>query len=271
VSEIGVVGAGLSGLTTAVELSNAGHHVTLFDRVPVSGGVLGYKDPLARELTEKATTAGVTFSLGTTALRWRDGRLLVAGPAGISWHTAQRLIVCTGQRPRTLAEMHVAGPRLSGVLPVTAAVHLLEAGARLGRRIVVLGDGWWTRRLAALAAPASEIVTVTRDTATGDAATRNTAAPPPYATETWAGWGPQRLRGTDRVTGVFLTRDGVTQVVSCDALVTAEATIPYRNVDGALIAGSEDLRFVQPLATAAQTTADAREAAAGIVTDWGGQ
>jgi NADPH-dependent 2,4-dienoyl-CoA reductase/sulfur reductase-like enzyme len=262
VSEIGVVGAGLSGLTAATELAGAGHHVTVFDRVPVSGGVLGYKDPLARELSYDATAAGVTLSLGTTALRWRDGRLLVAGPAGISWRGAQRLIVCTGQRPRTLAEMHVAGPRLSGVLPVTAAVHLLEAGARLGRRIVVLGDGWWTRRLAALAAPASEIVTVTRDALTRDTAT---------AAETWAGWEPQRLRGTDRVTGVFLTRDGVTQVVSCDALVTAEATIPYRNVDGALIAGSEDLRFVQPLATAAQTTADAREAAAAIVTDWKGQ
>ena len=146
-SEIGIVGAGLSGLTAATELAAAGHHVTVFDRVPVSGGVLGYKDPLARELTDEAATAGATLSLGTTALRWSDGRLLIAGPAGIGWRAAQRLIICTGQRPRTLAEMHVAGPRLSGVLPVTAAVHLLEAGARLGRRIVVLGDGWWSRRL----------------------------------------------------------------------------------------------------------------------------
>ncbi len=259
-SEIGIVGAGLSGLTAATELAAAGHHVTVFDRVPVSGGVLGYKDPLARELTDQAAIAGATFTLGTTALRWSDGRLLIAGPAGIDWRAAQRLIICTGQRPRTLAEMGVAGPRLSGVLPVTAAVHLLEAGARLGRRIVVLGDGWWSRRLATLAGSATQIVSVTADA----------VAAPAYATETWAGWEPQRLRGTDRVTGVFLARDGATQVVSCDALVTAEATIPYRNVDGALTAGADNLRFVQPLATAAQTTADARRAAAVIVTDWGG-
>lgn len=260
-SEIAVIGAGLSGLTASSELAAAGHCVTLYDRVPVTGGVLGYKDPLTRELTDKVTRTGVTMWLGTTALRWRDGRLLAAGPAGISWHPAERLVISTGYRPRTLAEMRIVGARLSGVLPVTAAVHLVEAGATLGRRIVVLGDGWWSRRLANLTGCVTEIVAVTADP----------SAVLTYPAETWAGWKPERLRGTDRVTGVFLTRDGVVHLVSCDALVTAEATVPYRNVDGALTPSSADVRFVQPLGSAAQTMADAREAATVIVNDWGGQ
>jgi NADPH-dependent 2,4-dienoyl-CoA reductase/sulfur reductase-like enzyme len=261
VAEVAIVGAGLAGLAASAELAAAGHGVTVLDRVPVTGGVLGYRQPLVRELTGRAIESGVTLTLGTTALRWEDRRLLSAGPGGIAWSPADRVVICSGHRPRTLAEMRIAGARLSGVLPVTAAVHLLESGATLGRRLVVLGDGWWSRRLAAHAGPTSTIVAVSPDP----------AAELPFAGELWAGWEPVGLRGVERVTGVLLTRDGVTELVSCDAVVTAQVTVPYRNVDGALEPGVERLRFVQPLAgTAEQSATAAREAAATIVTEWGG-
>ena len=117
--------------------------------------------------------------------------------------------------------MQIAGARLSGVVPVTAAVHLLESGARLGRRIAVLGDGWWSRRLAARANGETVVIGIAPDPET----------PLDFATERWPGWRAIRLEGTDRVTGVFVTRQEITELVTCDAVVTAQATVPYRNVD----------------------------------------
>jgi glycine/D-amino acid oxidase-like deaminating enzyme len=260
-SDVAVAGAGIAGLVVATHLADAGYSVTVLDRIPVTGGVLGYRQPLVRALTEGARRAGVTFTLGTTALRWRDSRLLAAGPAGICWTPATRVVVATGYRPRTLAEMLVAGPRLSGVLPVTAAVHLLEAGVRLGRRIAVLGDGWWSRRLAARALPGATIIGI---------------APEPhalleFATEAWPGWHAARLSGADRVTGVVVERAQVSELVPCDAVVTAHANVPYRNIDGALVPDASGAAFVQPLsATAEHTMEAAREAAAVIASQWGG-
>lgn len=260
-SEVAVAGAGVAGLTVAAELAGAGHHVTVLDRVPVTGGVLGYKLGLVRDLTARAASSGVTFTLGTTVLRWRDGRLLAAGPAGIAWTPAAHVVVCTGHRPQTLAEMQVAGARLSGVLPVTAAVHLLESGARLGRRIAVLGDGWWSRRLAARTDSGTTVIGIAPESAT----------PLDFATERWPGWRATHLRGTDRVTGVFVTRDGVSELVSCDTVVTAQTTVPYRNVDGTLVQAPSAAAFVQPLASTAEHTVEAvREAAAIIASQWGG-
>ena len=259
-AEVAVIGAGVAGLVVAAELATAGHQVTAYDRVPVTGGVLGYGRPIVRELTALATASGVRYALGTGALRWRGRQLLSAGPAGISWSDADRIVVCTGYRPRTLAELGIAGPRLAGVLPVSAAVHLLEAGAILGRRIAVLGGGWWASRMAELTGPRTEIVAV------GDDGVSSA-----YADETWTGWRPVRLRGTDRVTGVFLERDGAAELLACDALATARVDVPYRNVDGALTAGADGLRFVHPSGQSSdQAAAEARQAATTIVTEWGG-
>jgi NADPH-dependent 2,4-dienoyl-CoA reductase/sulfur reductase-like enzyme len=259
VGEVAVIGAGVAGLVVATELAG-GHRVTVFDRVPVTGGVLGYRQPLVRELTAGATRAGVRFALGTGALRWRERQLLAAGPAGIAWSAADQVVVCTGYRPRTLAELGIAGPRLAGVLPVTAAVHLLEAGAVLGRRIAVLGGGWWARRLAELTGSHTAIVAIGDD-----------EAAPTFAAEAWPSWQAVRLRGTDRVTGVFLEREGATELVSCDAVATAQVDMPYRNVDGALAAGTDGAWFVHPLEqTADQAAAEAGVAATTIVTEWGG-
>lgn len=259
-ADVAVVGAGVAGLIVGKELADDGHRVSVLDRVPVSGGVLGYRPPLVRDLTARASDAGARLVLGTSALRWRDRQLLSAGPEGIAWSAADHLVVCTGYRPRTLAELGIAGPRLSGVLPVTAAVHLLEAGAVLGRRIAVLGGGWWAHRLAELTGARTALVVIGDDDASA-----STAA------ETWSGWRPVRLRGTDRVTGVFVERDGATELVSCDAVATARVDVPYRNVDGALSADADGVRFVHPLRqTAADAAVEAGVAATTIVTEWGG-
>src|SRR6266496_5464227 len=81
-----VVGAGVCGLAVAAEVS---HHwpTTLIDRLPVIGGITaGYEDESAVALAAQCHSNGVEFLLGTTGLRWADGRLLVAGPVGgIRW------------------------------------------------------------------------------------------------------------------------------------------------------------------------------------------
>jgi D-hydroxyproline dehydrogenase subunit alpha len=259
--EIAVVGAGITGLSAALGLARSGHAVRVIDRVPVAGGVLGHTDSLVTDLAGRCTRSGITWLLGETALRWRQDQLLVAGPPGIRWIPAQHVVVCTGYRPATLAELGITGARLSGVLPASAAVHLLESGAHLGQRPVVIGDGWWSERVC------TRLDRKVRVTAVSADATARLS----FAAQTWPGWRPTRLRGTDRVTGVHVERDGLTQLIACDSVIVGQSHIPYRNIDGALDGSSGAVSFVQRRQTcAAAAMADAEEAVAEIARHLGG-
>ena len=247
-AEVIVVGAGVSGLSVSAGLADAGHAVTVIDRVPVSGGVLGYDDPAVKRLHQRATGGRVSFLLGETVIRWIERRALVVGPIGIRWIDADHLVVCTGVRPRTQAEHVIVGNRLAGVLPVTAAVHLLESGASLGARGVVIGGGWWTDRFVHHT-PASSAITVIGPSG-------KTSAPP--GVRYWNGWSPSRVLGNERVTGVVVSRDHASELISCDHLVLAQTDIAYRNIDGAIREYADDVTYVQPLTG----NADAVQAAA---------
>ena len=134
-NKVVVVGAGVAGLTCARMLGDRAQ-VTLVDRLPACGGVLSFDHPQVRELVHDASAAGVEFALGATATRWTGERLLIAAPHAIRWQEADHLVYAGGSRPSTATELGMVGvTRLAGILPAPVAVHLLEAGVRIGTQV----------------------------------------------------------------------------------------------------------------------------------------
>ncbi len=259
--DVVVVGAGISGLTLAGELAQRAS-VTVIDRLPAVGGVLGYEDPVVRELQEVAEARHVELLLGTTALRWVDNRLLVAGPRGIEWIPSGSLVFCGGTRPSTAAELGIGGARPAGVFSATVAIHLMEAGVRLGSSVVVVGSSDWAARAAHHLKGQRAHIAVVLDE--GEA--------PRFGDRHWCGWRLHEIRGAARVSDVVLTRDGFRQRLTCDAVVLGARLKPLRNVDGAVF-GGRNVIYQQPVAevtTARRVEADAREAAGRVPAGQGG-
>jgi hypothetical protein len=230
-----VVGAGIAGLTVARELAEA-QAVTIIDRLPAVGGVLGYEHPRISAAAKAGRAAGATMLLGTTALRWESGRLLVAGPAGIEWLAADQLVIAAGARPAVAAEQRLAGPRLAGVYPAPLAIHLAEAGVRFGRRACVIGAGDWARRACAVLEHRGTEVTGISGDAHGDA---------DFGSSWWAGWTAVEVDGVRRVSSLTVTGNGIRRRINCDSVVLADGIRPLRNVDGALSA-HDGVTFAQP-------------------------
>jgi NADPH-dependent 2,4-dienoyl-CoA reductase/sulfur reductase-like enzyme len=229
-----VVGAGASGLTAAQTLSR-GHRVTVVDRIPASGGVLGYDHQIIRHLHSACVAAGVSFALGTTALRWEGQRVLLAGPQRIQWAPADHLVYAGGIRPGTPAEVGLVGPRLAGVLTATVAVHLAEAGVVIGHRVAIIGGGYWAdRSRTELSHSGSEIIQVVppHESAVSDG---------PVA---YTGWRATEVRGAGRVSELIIAKDGAVHRLMCDAVILAGGVKPLRNVDGAVGEG-DGVTFIQ--------------------------
>jgi hypothetical protein len=259
-ASIAIVGAGVAGLASAAELA-ASATVTVFDRLPAVGGVLGYEHPLVRALQDEASAAGAAMDLGTTVLRREDGRVLVAGPDGIRWLAVDALVFAGGSRPATLAEGPIAGSRLAGVLPAPVAEHLLEAEVLLGHRVVVTGGGHWAR--AVLARLVDQNCTVTFVAEDEDAAADGAG----HADAVLTGWRPIAVEGRGRIAETLLERDGRRMRLACDALVLAGGERPLRNVDGAVLEPAPGVAYVQPFGPrmgAAEVAAAARGLAARI-------
>jgi D-hydroxyproline dehydrogenase subunit alpha len=254
VPSVAIVGAGVAGLAAATELAPRGR-VTVIDRLPAVGGVLGYEHQLVRDLSAEASASGAAFSLGTTALRWQDQRLLLAGPEGIRWLSAETLIYAGGTRPAILAELPAAGPRLAGVLPAPVAEHLLEAEVLLGHRVVVAGGGHWARVILERLAHQDCSVTFVAEGAdgavdagprAGDKAAAELAAGRLPAEAVITGWALHAVAGSGRITEVILELDGRRLRVACDALVLAGGERPLRNVDGAVFDPAPGVVYIQP-------------------------
>jgi NADPH-dependent 2,4-dienoyl-CoA reductase/sulfur reductase-like enzyme len=248
-----VVGAGIAGLAAAAELADD-RAVTVIDRLPAVGGECGYEHPVVRSLEGACRDGDVSFLLGTTALRWSSGRLLVAAPGSIRWLDADRLVFAGGCRPGTAAELRLAGSRLAGVVSATVAIHLLDAGVRLGRNPVLLGETDFAAEVASRLRRARTPVRVVAPEA---------AATPAYADEWWPGWCGLRARGTGRVRELEIARGDRREWLACDAVILADGIRPLRNVDGA-IAEPDPATFVQlatPHVTVDELVAFARAAA----------
>jgi len=236
---VAVIGAGVAGLAAAEELAPR-RDVVVFDRLPVPGGVLPYDHPGVTTLAARCTAAGVRWLLGTTVVRWEQGRLLAVGPQGVEWLDASHLVFAGGSRPATTAELPVAGPRLAGVLPAPVAIHLAEAKVTLGRRVVILGAGAWAEAAhEAIAGQRSHVTVVTRESADGVAFGHDALV---------SGWTPVAVSGRGRVSGLTLERAGQQLVLDCDAVILAASPRPLRNVDGAIFEPAAGVTYVQPAA-----------------------
>jgi len=247
-----VIGAGIAGLAAAAELADE-RAITLIDRLPAVGGECGFEHPVVRSLTAACRNAGVSFLLGTTALRWSSGRVLVAGPGSIRWLEADRLLFAGGCRPGTAAELRLAGSRLAGVVSATVAIHLLDAGVRLGRNPVLLGETDFAAEVAGRLRRSGAPVRVVAPEA---------AATPSYADEWWPGWRGSRARGTGRVRELEIARGERREWLACDAVILADGIRPLRNVDGA-IDEADPATFIQ-LAAPHVTVDDAVAYARGL-------
>jgi NADPH-dependent 2,4-dienoyl-CoA reductase/sulfur reductase-like enzyme len=221
-----VVGAGVSGLSVAAQLAPM-VPVLVADRLPATGGVLGYQHPVVAALAAECESAGVVFVLGTTAVRRDNARVLLAGPEGVRWTEHCHLVYAGGSRPSTQAELGIAGERLAGVFPAPVAIHLMEADVRLGHNAVVLGTGDWSQRV------------VEEMMRQGVKVTLPSVRLP--------GWTPTRVCGDRRVEALTLVNADREQTIECDAVILAGQARPVRNVDGA-IRPSPGVSYVQPIA-----------------------
>lgn len=253
VERVVIVGAGIAGLTVAAELAGD-RAVTIVDRLPAVGGECGFEHPVVRSLEAASRDGGASFLLGTTALRWSSGRLLVAAPGSIRWLDADRLVFAGGCRPGTAAELRLAGSRLAGVVSATVAIHLLDAGVRLGRSPILLGETDFAAEVAGRLRRTGTSVRVVAP---------EVAATPAYADEWWPGWRGSRARGSRRVRELEVARGDRREWLACDAVILADDIRPLRNVDGA-VADQDAATFVQlaaPHVTVDEAVANARAAA----------
>ena len=168
------------------------------------------------------------------APRGENGYLLVAAPGRIEAIGGRHLIVASGLRPATAADLNLTGDRPAGVVAGPLAGHLLRAGVRVWQTVVILGDGPWARPVAERArALGTRVVAVTDS---GD-------------------WGDERfswparfsVAGRDRVTHLRLHTSRAPVDVRCDAVVLAADPRPNRDIDGALAEGAPAVIFHQPL------------------------
>jgi pyruvate/2-oxoglutarate dehydrogenase complex dihydrolipoamide dehydrogenase (E3) component len=210
---VAIVGAGASGLACARALAGR-VRVVVLERGPAAGA-----------------------DVRATAIRW-DGRTLVAlGPSVAVEIAAAALVIATGTRPLSPAELGLAGARPDGVLSAPAACGLAAQERFHPSRPVVVGGGWWAARAAeALLAAGAETVTVVAP------AGRLVPIEPTERLALHEGLIPLAVRGDARVER--LECDGA--AFECDGIVLAHGLVPVRNVDGAILDGARTV-YAQPL------------------------
>lgn len=207
-------------------LVDKGLGVTLVERLPMGGGQHPER-PGTDRLFVAAERAGVSCMLATLAVRW-DGRgLETLGVEGATRVECDVVVIATGTRPATRGELSIGGDRCAGILPGSAALHLVDSGVLLGRRPVVLGGGDLASSCAErLHRSGAETVTLV--------APEGPRAVFPHGVRLLDGWEVRSVHGRTRVASVVVARDGVEQIVPSDALLLAHRRVPMRNVEGAI-------------------------------------
>jgi hypothetical protein len=225
---VAIAGSGVAGLACAAAIGRRADAIVV-ERLPVAGGER-WQEPLVARLVAEARAAGARFLLGTQAVRW-DGRHVLALGQESAVLDADALVVATGHRPFTRAELGIVGPRCGGIVPATVALHLVHHRVVLGRSPVVVGGSREALGLARRIG-ASVVAPSGLDDDPGVPA--------------YEGARPLRVEGFPRVTALLAElADGRRFRLWCDALVLAEGRVPYRNVDGAVLDGPA-LVFAQP-------------------------
>ncbi|MGE0218305.1 FAD-dependent oxidoreductase [Mycolicibacterium sp.] len=227
-TDVVVAGSGRCGLHAARILAEAGLKVTVVERLPETGGQEPERD--ARKLEKAARRAGAEFKLGTLVVSYRDAVVETLGIDGAWSAEIRALVLATGTRPRTRAELGISGDRGAGVLPGSAAVHFLDSGLLMGYHPVVIGHGELARHLGeALLDKGARTVTSVAD-------------------QPRIGHWPSQIRQIDnaRVAAVHgfphlrsatVVSESDTERVDTDAILLACGRVPMRNVEGAVAPG----------------------------------
>lgn len=222
-----VAGAGRSGILVSRMLAERGVDVTLVERLPAPGGQEPEPDTVG--LAGSASRAGVRMMLGTLAAEFREGFVHTLGVKGAAALPAEAIVVATGSRPWTRAELGIAGERGAGILPGSVTHHLLESGVLPGRHPLVIGDGRLAEKLCADLDHAGA-VTVTSVRAGTKLADRWPG------TITYTGAQVLSVHGFPRVNRAVVAQgDRLTQVHS-DAVILAAGRLAMRNIEGAVFA-----------------------------------
>jgi hypothetical protein len=249
--------------------------VVVVDRIPVTGGTAGWDDPDVVAFSRVAGRAGVALRLGETALRWKDAELLVTGPGSVERIRGRHLFFAGGLRPATMANLLIAGDRPAGVIAGTVAEHLLHAGVKLWNTAAIVGEGPWAHkighechrlgtRVVAVRGNAKPVDTNSVDTKSGDTKSGDTKSgdtksgdtkigdtksgeTPSWADECHARPSVLSVVGRDRVSGLRLQSPTGEVTVPCDAVILAADPRPNRNIEGALLDGSDGVTFLQPI------------------------
>ena len=248
-SSVVIAGSGQRGLACAAKLAAAGLDVTVVERLPHPGGQEPERE--AGRLARDARRAGARFVLGTLAVQYDGAGIDVLGVDGTGFLPCDALIVATGSRPATRAELGITGDRCAGVVPGSAALHLTQAGVLLGHRPLIAGSGAFAIHCAQmqLAAGAAE-VTMTFP------AGMTVAGEVPAEVRLFAGYRVASVHGSARVEVAVLRRqvdyshgdaDGVLEGgrdqvrrgggpfrITVDALILAADMRPMRNIEGAI-------------------------------------
>jgi len=236
-----VAGAGQRGLLCAAKLAGAGVEVTVVERLPAPGGQEPERS--AGQLAESAAVAGARVLLGTMAVRFGGIFVEVLGAGAAGRLACDALVVATGSRPATRAELGITGDRCAGVVPGPAAVQLTRAGVLLGHRPLIAGSGEFALRCAReqLAAGASEVsLTMPAD------------SPPAVGAgiRVFPGYRVVSVHGASRVEAAVLRGHRESVRVPADTLILAAGIRPMRNVEGA-IEPRDGVFFCQPRTEAA--------------------
>ena len=151
-----VVGAGPSGLSSAIEAAKRGLDVVVFDENARPGGQLfkqihkffGSKEHRAKvrgfrigdELLAEADTAGVTVVLDATVIGLYEGREVVVRVGDVVRHVkGDAVLVATGAAENTL---NFPGWTLPGVIGAGAAQTMMNLhGVKPGDRVLMVGSG----------------------------------------------------------------------------------------------------------------------------------
>lgn len=149
--KVAIIGSGPAGLSAGIDLTLAGHQVTIFESLPLPGGILRYGVPEFR-LPNKIVESEITFikSLGveikTNFLAGQSATIEEIKGLGFS-----AVFLATGAGSPQL--MDIPGTHLGGVCyaeEFLMRVNLFGANLypkndtspHVGRRIVVVGDGY---------------------------------------------------------------------------------------------------------------------------------
>lgn len=220
-----IAGAGRSGLHAARLLAGHGLAVTLVERLPAPGGQ--EPEPDAEALARATRAAGVRFVLGTLAVSLTGSGVDTLGIDGARTFPADALVVATGTRPATLAELGATGDRTAGVLPGSAAVHLIESGVLPGWRPVIVGRGGLARHCLSLCLRAGAL-------AASLVSPSGVDVPVPPGVDVYDGWRLVSVHGQPRVGHVVVARDGQTLRIPADAVILAQDRRPMRNIENAV-------------------------------------